>query len=178
MQLAYNKLRRRFSASLSGALILSALLFTTLDSSWAQDADGLRAGKPNPAYPPEAQITFQWNYTCPANISCNFRCPGAGGVGGAEHVIRLDLYLGSLPTSDEGQRALAVFYDFTTREFPHGNGFSISAGINSLSCQVTGLRMDYSGPPPKKSKPLLPEETPKPLPPGEAPTGNISRSNG
>ena len=168
MQLAYDKLRPRFSASGSGALIFGALLFATLNLSWAQDADALRAGKPNPAYPPEAQITFQWNYTCPTNITCMFRCPGAGGVGGAEHVSRLDLYLGTLPTGDEGQRALAVFYDFSTREFPHGNGFSISSGINTLSCQVIGLKLDYSGPPPKKLKPRTP---------GEAPTGNISRTD-
>jgi hypothetical protein len=134
MQLACDKLGERFSASWSGASIVGALLFATLNLAWAQDADGLRPGKPNPAYPPEAKITFQWNYTCPANVTCMFRCPGAGGVGGAEHVSRLDLYLGSLPTSDEGERALAVFYDFSTREFPHGNGFSISAGINTLSC--------------------------------------------
>jgi len=148
--------QRKSSRNWSGALVLGALLFTTLNSSWAQDADALPADKPNPNYPAEARITFQWNYSCPTNITCMFRCPGAGGVGGAEHVSRLDLYLGSLPTSDEGQRALAVFYDFTTREFPHGNGFSISSGINTLSCQVTGLKLDYSGPPPNKSKPGSP----------------------
>jgi hypothetical protein len=64
----------------------------------------------------------------------------------------LDLYLVTLSTGDEGQRALAVFYDFSTREFPHGNGFSISSGINTLSCQVIGLKLDYSGPTPKKIK--------------------------
>jgi hypothetical protein len=102
MQLAYDKLRWRFSASWSGALIVAALLFGTLNLTWAQDADALRAGKPNPAYPAEAQIAFQWNYTCPTNIACMFRCPGAGGVGGAEHVSRLDLYLGTLPPAMKG----------------------------------------------------------------------------
>jgi hypothetical protein len=66
MQLAYAKLRRRFSGSCSGALIFGALLFATLNSSWAQDANELVVGKSNPLYPDEAQITFQWNYECPA----------------------------------------------------------------------------------------------------------------
>jgi hypothetical protein len=177
MQLAYDKLRRSFSASWSGALIFGALLSATLNSSWAQDANGLVVEKPNPLYPDEAQITFQWNYECPTNRPCTFVCRGAGGGGGSDHVIRLDIYLGTLPLNGV-ERAAAIFYEFSSREFPHSAGFAISTGINSLSCQMNGLTLKYSGSPPKKSEPRPPGEAPKPLPPGEAPNGNISRSQG
>jgi hypothetical protein len=179
MQLAYAKLRWRFSGSCSGALIFGALLFATLNSSWAQDANELVVGKPNPLYPDEAQITFQWNYECPSNRPCTFVCRGAGGGGGSDHVTRLDIYLGTLPLNGvQQERAAAIFYDFSSREFPHSAGFAISTGINSLSCQVNGLNLKYSGPPPKKSEPRPPREAPKPVPPREAPTENISRSPG
>jgi hypothetical protein len=58
------------------------------------------------------------------------------------------------------ERAAAIFYDFSSREFPHSAGFAISTGINSLSCQVNGLILKYSGPPPKKSKPDATEDVP------------------
>ena len=160
MQLAYAKLGRRFSGSCSGALIFGALLFA-LNSSWAQDANELVAAKPNPLYPDEAQITFQWNYECPSNRPCTFVCRGAGGGGGSDHVTRLDIYLGTLPLNGvQQERAAAIFYDFSSREFPHSAGFAISTGINSLSCQVNGLILKYSGPPPKKSKPGVDEDVP------------------
>lgn len=140
--------RRRFSTNWSRALILGTLLFATLNSSRAQDAGGaLPTGKPNLPYPDDSQITFQWNYSCTRDRACTFRCPGGGG---ADHLIRLDIYLGTLPSNGD-QRLPAIFYDFSSRDFLHGNGFSISTGIGMLSCQVSGMTLDYSGPPPKKS---------------------------
>ena len=147
----------RFSASWSRALILEALLFATLNSSWAQDGV-VTTHKHNPLYPDEAQITFQWNYECPRDRPCTFVCRGAGGGGGSDHVTRLDIYLGTLPLNEE--RAAAVFYDFSSREFPTSAGFAISTGINSLSCQINGMILKYSGPPAKKSKPESPGDTP------------------
>jgi hypothetical protein len=148
--------QRRFSANWSRALILGTLLFATLSSSRAQDTGATPTGKINPPYPAESQITFQWNYSCPSNQACTFRCPG----GGADHLTRLDIYLGTLPLSDdEHHRAPVIFYDFSSRGFQHGNGFSIgagggaNAGITTLSCQVSGMILDYSGPPPKNSSP-------------------------
>jgi hypothetical protein len=44
-------------------------------------------------------------------------------------------------------QAPAVFYEFSTREIPRANGFSISTGLGTLSCQVNGMTLDYSGPP-------------------------------
>jgi hypothetical protein len=154
--------RQKLSANGLVALVLGTLLFATLNSSLAQDTGALSpSGKPNPLYPEEAQITFQWNYECPINQPCTFVCRGAGGAGGSDHVIRLDIYLGTLPLNGvQQERAAAIFYDFSSREFPHSAGFAISTGINSLSCQVNGLMLKYSGPPPKKSKPDARENVP------------------
>ena len=139
--------RRSSSANWSRALILGTLLFATLNSPRAQDTGALPAGKPNPPYPGESEITFQWNYVCPLEKPCTFTCRGAGGGGGSDHVTRLDIYLGTLPLSADQPRAAALFYDFSSREFPHSAGFAISTGINSLSCQINGMNLDYSGPP-------------------------------
>jgi hypothetical protein len=143
----------KFSATWPRALVLGTSLFATLNSSWAQDTGVVSSGKPNPLYPNEAEITFQWNYECPSNRPCTFTYRGAGGGGGSDHVTRLDIYLGTLPLNGvQQERAAAIFYDFSSREFPNSAGFAISTGINSLSCQVNGLILKYSGPPPKKSK--------------------------
>jgi hypothetical protein len=108
----------------------------------------------------EAQITFQWNYACRENRPCTFVCRGAGG-GGSDHVTRLDIYLGTLPLNGvQQERAAAIFYDFSSREFPHSSGFAISTGINSLSCQVNGMILNHSGQPAKKSKPDSLVDTP------------------
>jgi hypothetical protein len=45
------------------------------------------------------------------------------------------------------QNAFALFYDFSTVEFPRANGFVVATGLSSLSCQVNGMTLDYSGPP-------------------------------
>ena len=163
--------QRKFSANWSRALIIGASLFATLNSSLAQDAGVVTTGKPNPLYPDEAQITFQWSYECPTTRPCTFVCRGAGGGGGSDHVTRLDIYLGTLPLNGvQQERAFAIFYDFSSREFPHSSGFAISTGINSLSCQVNGLILKYSGPPPKKSNP-----TEKPGPTEDVP---VSQNRG
>jgi hypothetical protein len=161
-------------ADWSRAFILGILLFASSNASLAQDASAPPSGKPYQIYPDEAEITFQWNYECPSNGPCTFACRGAGGVGGgvegglghvggggSDHVTRLDIYLGTLPLNGiQTERAAAIFYDFSSREFPHSAGFAISTGINSLSCQVNGMILKYSGSPPKKSKPGPTEDAP------------------
>jgi hypothetical protein len=155
-----NPLLRKISGNWPGALVLGTLLFATLNPSWAQDT-GAVASKPNPLYPDDAEITFQWNYTCPIDRPCTFVCRGAGGAGGSDHVTRLDIYLGTLPLNGvQQERAAAIFYDFSSREFPHSSGFAISTGINSLSCQVNGMILNHSGPPAKKPKPGAAEDVP------------------
>jgi hypothetical protein len=111
------------------------------NSSWAQNKTAPPGS--NPPYPSEAEITFQWNYTCHNSGACSFRCPGAGG---ARSVTALDIYLGSIPTGKD-QRSPALFYNFSTQFVSRSNGFSITAGLAVLSCQVNGMKLDYSGPP-------------------------------
>src|ERR1700722_16943908 len=103
------------------ALFLGWLLFA--GGSWAQSK-----GPGGPPYPGGAQITFQWNYSCPTGRACSFSCPG---VGGANSVTNLNIYLGTAPIGDQSTPAL--FYDFATREIPRANGFSVGAGVNTLS---------------------------------------------
>ena len=129
---------------MSRALILGTLLFASLlmNLSWAQNK-GEPQAPAGPPYPGASEITFQWDYSCPSGKDCSFTCMGTGG---ASHVTKLTIYLGTIPVGSN-QKTPAVLYDFSTREIPRGNGFSISTGINTLSCQVNGLTQDYSGPP-------------------------------
>jgi hypothetical protein len=123
------------------ALILGTLFASLLmNSSWAQNKGEQVAGPP---YPGASEITFQWVYSCASETNCSFICPGGGG---ASHVTKLTIYLGTIPVGST-QNAPALLYDFSTKEIQHGNGFSISTGLSMLSCQVNGLTPDYSGPP-------------------------------
>jgi hypothetical protein len=126
---------------MSRALFLGTLLLVGpfLNMSWAQNKT-----EPTQTRPPFpfAKTTFQWEYSCPGGAACSFNCP----AGEAVQVTKLSLYLGTV-SFDVGQNAPAVFYEFNTRGFPHASGFSISTGLSSLSCQVNGMTLDYSGPP-------------------------------
>ena len=169
----------RLCANWPRALILGTSLFATLNSSLAQ-YPGVVTTKPNSIYPDDAEISFQWNYVCP-DRPCTFTCRGAGGGGGSDHVTRLDIYLGTLPLNGvQQERAFAIFYSFSSREFPTSAGFAISTGINSLSCQVNGMILKYSGPPAKKSKPESPGNTPKSKPesPGDTPVSSSRSGDG
>jgi hypothetical protein len=142
-----------------------------LSVSWAQDKD--QPPTP-PPYLSGAEITSQLNYSCPSNTACSFICPGGVG-GGADHVNKLTIYLGTMPLGSD-QNAPAMFYDFSTRERANSSGFSISAGLSTLSCQVNGLKLDYVGRLPHQ-RPETPArqgpspETPaRPVPSPETPT--------
>ena len=128
-------------ALILGSVLLGSVLLATINASWAAQGTSA-AAKPNPSYPRDSQITFQWNYSCPSSRGCSFSCPGTAG---ADHVTKLDIYLGSVPIGT--QRSPAIFYNFSTYEVPRGNGFSINTGLGTLSCQVNGMSLDYSGPP-------------------------------
>ena len=39
-----------------------------------------------------------------------------------------------------------VFYEFSTMQIPRANGFALTTGISTLSCQVQGMNLDLSGP--------------------------------
>jgi hypothetical protein len=122
--------------SIATLVSILGLLGTFAGTCWAQDETREPAG---------FSVAFEWNYSCPSSRGCAFNCPGAGG---AMHTTKLSIYLGKLRVS-ESENAFALFYEFSTVEFPRGNGFAISTGLNTLSCQVNGMSLDYSGPPRK-----------------------------
>jgi hypothetical protein len=110
------------------------------NSLWAQERAALPGlNSEHPPYPDGALIKFQWNYSCPNHRGCLFTCPGGGG---ANHVTKLDIYLGGIFDATDG---LALFYSFATDYVSSGTGFSLSKGA-ALSCHVVGMRLDYSGP--------------------------------
>jgi hypothetical protein len=129
---------------MSRAVFFGTLLFVGpfLSMSWAQNKT--EPTNTGPLFPGTSQMTFQWNYSCPGGRACSFSCQGEGAS--ASHVTKLNMYLGTIPFSSN-QNAPAVFYDFSTVEIPHASGFSINVGLSTLSCQVNGMTLDYSGPP-------------------------------
>jgi hypothetical protein len=124
------------------ALVLGAALLVGgpwVASLHAQDGKRLGAGQP---YPSGLEIAFEWRYSCPNGRGCSFSCPRSGG---GSNVTKLNIYLGAIPVGST-EHAAGVFYEFSTMEIPHANGFSITTGISTLSCQVQGMNLDYSGP--------------------------------
>ena len=127
-----------------------ALIFATIlllcqlaNPLWAQKSADQKEGPPNPPYPGDSHIKFEWEYTCPENRACSFTCAGSGG---GNKVTKLKVYLGSVVLEND-QPSAAIFYEFSTTYFPSNNGFAVSARIGVLGCQVNGMRVDYSGPP-------------------------------
>jgi hypothetical protein len=125
-------------------LLFATALFVCpmTNSLWAQE----KAAPPDPnsqqrPYPDEARITFQWDYSCRNRGGCTFFCPGAGG---ASRVIKLDIYLGKIPDEPDSH---ALYYSFTTEYSQTAFGFSLGGKLTPLSCQIVGMRLDYSGPP-------------------------------
>jgi hypothetical protein len=133
-----------------GTLLIAS---SSSNISWAQD----KAAPPTAAPPAlaGAEITSQLNYSCPSSTACSFLCPGGVG-GGADHVLKLTIYLGTMALGNE-QNSPALFYEFSTRERPNSSGFSISAGLGTLSCQVNGLTLDYVGRLPRRRQGPSPE---------------------
>jgi hypothetical protein len=105
-------------------------------------AEELRAAAPEPGSPEESAVTFEWDYSCPNSSSCSFSCPGQGG---ASHVTKLTIRLGTLPVGML-KHIPALLYNYSTSEIENGNGFVISAGLGALSCQINGMTENYAGP--------------------------------
>lgn len=101
-----------------------------------------QAAEPATSEGRKADASYEWLYSCPSSKGCAFTCPGAGL---ATHVTRLTIQLHQLEIGNE--KALALFYDYSTMEVPSGNGFSINTGLGTLACQVNGMHLDYFGPP-------------------------------
>jgi len=122
----------------TSAIVLMLGAVALLSSSLAQDRTGSES-----RYPTEAEITFQWNYSCPAKTICSFSCPPRGG---ANNVKTLTVYLAKVHSGAD-RDTFALFYEFSSVPILRGNGFSIVAGLSRMSCQVNGMAVDYSGPP-------------------------------
>jgi hypothetical protein len=105
----------------------------------AQDEGRIGAG---PSRPRGLDIASEWRYSCPSGRGCSFSCAGSGG---ASNVTKLSIYLGALPVGS-AEHAVGVFYEFSTVQIPRANGFVLTTGISTLSCQVNGMNLDYSGP--------------------------------
>ena len=67
------------------------------------------------------------------------------GNGGASHVTKLTIRLGTLPVGLL-KHIPVLLYSFSTTEMDNGNGFVVSAGLGTLQCQINGMRSDYAGP--------------------------------
>jgi hypothetical protein len=152
------------------ALVLGLIL---LVGSPLVPAAGAQDGKRTTDAPPHlgaSEVAFEWQYSCNNGKACSFSCPGSGG---ASSVTKLTLQLGSIPLGGD-QKAFGVFYKFSTLQIPRANGFSLTTGISTLSCQVVGMDLDYSGP----RKPLD-EDAPRKSLDDNAPTASIpSRERG
>lgn len=124
------------------ALVLGLILLVGGPLVPAANAqDGMRATDA-PPHLGASDVAFEWQYSCTDGKACSFTCPGSGG---ASNVTKLTLQLGSIPLGGD-QKAFGIFYKFSTVQIPRANGFSITTGISTLSCQVNGMDLDYSGP--------------------------------
>jgi len=125
------------------ALVLAIVLLVGGPLAESAHAQHERRSGAVPAYPGGSEIAFEWQYSCQNGKGCSFNCPGAGN---AANVTKLVIHLGTIALGDT-QKAVGIFYEFSTMEIPRANGFSITTGISTLSCQVQGMNLDYSGPP-------------------------------
>lgn len=132
---------RKANKSFHGLVLSWVLLFggPLMQSVNAQDGKRSEDGAP---YLGASEVAFEWQYSCTDGKACSFSCPGSGG---ASNVTALTLQLGTIPLGGN-QRAFGVFYKFSTVQIPRANGFSLTTGISTLSCQVNGMDLDYSGP--------------------------------
>jgi len=124
------------SRGFDAKILAAALLLIGSSATSLRAEDGKR-----PAVPSGLEIAFEWQYSCPSGKGCSFSCPGSGG---ASNVTKLAIYLGAIPLNST-ERAAGVFYEFSTMQLPLGNGFAITTGISTLSCQVQGMNLDFSG---------------------------------
>jgi hypothetical protein len=117
-----------------------------INSAWAEDRVIVPLPvPPNLAYPAGSEITFEWVYSCRNSRGCSFTC--AGPVGATNAVTALRIYLGTTPIGDNPKYP-ALFYFYSTVAVPSNSGFRIISGIQgTLSCDVVGMTLEYSGPP-------------------------------
>ena len=129
------------------ALVLSVVLLVGGPLAVSLFAEDEKQWEAAPAYPGGSEMAFEWQYSCPGGKGCSFNCPGSGG---GSNVTKLAIHLGTIPLRGT-EKAFGIFYEFSTVEIPRVNGFSLTTGISTLSCQVSGMNLDYSGAPKDRS---------------------------
>jgi hypothetical protein len=129
---------------LSGVLLISGPFVGSLR---AQDAKRIEA---SPPYPKGSEVAFEWQYSCTSARGCSFNCSGSGG---ASSVTKLSIRLMTIALG--AKNVAGIFYEYSTVEIPRANGFNITTGISTLSCQVNGMNLDYSGSPKKNELPAV-----------------------
>src|SRR5271166_3298097 len=92
-----------------------------------------RSAETGPSYPRALETAYEWRYSCPSERGCSFNCRGSG----ASDVTKLAIHLGSINLGT--QNVAGVFYEFSTKYISRSNGFIITTGISTLSCQVNGM---------------------------------------
>ena len=124
-----------------GTILFAGLIFST---SWAQKSWAQNKPEPTQIGPhfPFTKTIFQWEYSCQGGEACSFLCPG----GVITQVTKVRVYLGAV-SIDGSQNTPAVYYEYNSRQFPNGSGFGISSGVSTLYCQMSGMTLDYYGPP-------------------------------
>jgi hypothetical protein len=125
------------------ATIGAILLMRLARLVWAQELANVESPvPPNFRFPTGTEITFEWDYTCRAgNKPCVFSC------GTADRVKALTIYLGTVPVGSH-ERNSTIFYFYSTETVPYSGGFRINGGpASTLSCDVSGMTLDYSGSP-------------------------------
>jgi len=130
---------------MSKSVLICAIFLTASgcpQPAWSQGKiDAPSPVPPNFTFPPGMEVTYQWNYTCRTGKPCAFTC------GATNNVKTLALYMGTMPVGDN-QRNPAIFYFYSTTTVPQNEGFQISGGpASTLSCNVSGMTLDYSGVP-------------------------------
>ena len=134
----------RREVAMSKCAMTCAILLTAsglVRLAWAEGFYTKSPIPPNFRFPVGAEITFQWNYTCRDSKPCVFSC------GTADRVTALTMYLGTIPVGSN-QRNSVIFYFYSTATIPYSDGFRINGGpASTLSCDVSGMTLDYSGPP-------------------------------
>jgi hypothetical protein len=135
-------------------LSLFALLNTAALAQPRPETPPVNAPKLTPKMPfPPGVRAVQWEYACPNGdgSECSIKC-------GAEKrsVVSFQLALGSI--SIVGQEIPAYFYAGTTND-GGASSFSGFSQERDFSCEVSGMRLSYSGPPRAEDAP--PRQAPR-----------------
>jgi hypothetical protein len=61
-------------------------------------------------------------------------------------VTKVRVYQGAV-SNDGSQNIPAVYYEYNSRHFPKEAASALAVGFPSLYCQMSGMTLDYCGPP-------------------------------